>query len=106
MGLTIALVLSGLWVVALVVAAAWYLAGRKRRERHERASEAILETDFWCERHRLMVIRSGADPVEATKALSIGLYLIGKPLNPIPEACCIFTDETIRGVLARCNRKI
>lgn len=64
-----------------------------------RGRKAILDSNFWCEKHRKMVEDSGVDPIRATEAICVGLNLAGFPIRATEKACCNFTDNTVWGVL-------
>lgn len=61
---------------------------------------------FWCDEHwsQLMDMqyeKDAPDPHLATVGLAIGLQTAKLPVQPTQEACCMFTQDTLKGVLDR-----
>ena len=73
-----------------------YLRWRQRR--------ALWRTGFWCERHWAVIRELGADHGIATRNIAAGLAIVGTGYKPVKNACCVFTDETVRGVLELSRR--
>lgn len=73
----------------------------RANDRRAAAIRGIKASSFWCDRHWRLLEGLDADPILATRNLTVGLMLAGFPVEPTPHACCNFTDKTLRGVLER-----
>lgn len=80
----------------------WLEALRSRSVR--RTADAIWRTGFWCDRHWAEIELTGADPVLATRNISVGLVAMGVAPRATRRACCIFSDRTVTEVLTRFSR--